>query len=28
MLDYGFKEMNLLVIAAWVRSHNKESIRA
>ena len=27
MLDYGFKEMNLSVIAAWVRSHNQESIR-
>ena len=27
MLDYGFKEMNLSAIAAWVRSHNKESIR-
>lgn len=27
MLDYGFKEMNLSVIAAWVRSHNKASAR-
>ena len=27
MLEYGFKEMNLSAIAAWVRSHNKESIR-
>ena len=27
MLDYGFKEMNLSAVAAWVRSHNKESIR-
>lgn len=27
MLDYGFKEMNLLAIAAWVRSHNEESTR-
>ncbi len=27
MLDYGFKEMGLSVIAAWVRSHNRESIR-
>ncbi len=27
MLDYGFNEMNLSVVAAWVRSHNKESIR-
>ncbi len=27
MIDYGFKEMNLSAIAAWVRSHNKESIR-
>lgn len=27
MLDYGFKEMNLSAIAAWVRSHNKESIK-
>lgn len=26
MLDYGFKEMNLSVIAAWVRSHNKASM--
>ena len=26
MLDYGFKEMNLSVIAAWVRSHNRASI--
>jgi len=27
MLEYGFKEMNLSAVAAWVRSHNKESIR-
>ena len=27
ILDYGFKEMNLSVIAAWVRSHNEESTR-
>ena len=27
MLDYGFKEMNLSVIAAWVRSHNWKSIQ-
>ena len=27
MLDYGFKEMNLSVIAAWVRSHNQGSMR-
>ena len=27
MLDYGFKEMNLSVIAAWVRSHNHGSMR-
>ena len=27
MLDYGFKEMNLSVIAAWVRSHNQKSIK-
>ena len=27
MLDYGFREMNLSVIAAWVRSHNQESAR-
>lgn len=27
MLDYGFGEMNLSAIAAWVRSHNKESVR-
>jgi len=27
MLDYGFKEMNLSAIAAWVRSHNRASIR-
>lgn len=26
MLDYGFKEMNLFVVAAWVRSHNQASI--
>ena len=27
MIDYGFEEMNLLVIAAWVRSHNQNSAR-
>ena len=27
MLDHGFIEMNLSVVAAWVRSHNKESAR-
>lgn len=27
MVDYGFAEMNLLVIAAWVRSHNQNSAR-
>lgn len=27
MLDYGFGEMDLSAIAAWVRSHNKESIK-
>ncbi|MCX4270042.1 MAG: GNAT family N-acetyltransferase [Lachnospiraceae bacterium] len=27
MLEYGFKEMNLSAIAAWVRSHNQESAR-
>lgn len=27
MIDYGFKEQNISVIAAWVRSHNKASIR-
>lgn len=27
MLDYGFKEMDLSVIAAWVRSHNKASAK-
>ena len=27
MVDYGFSELNLAVIAAWVRSHNTESIR-
>ena len=27
MLDYGFKEMNLVAIAAWVRSHNVGSVR-
>lgn len=26
MLDYGFKEMNLFVVTAWVRSHNQASI--
>lgn len=25
MLDYGFQELNLLAIAAWVRSHNDAS---
>ena len=27
MVDYGFAELDLAVIAAWVRSHNRESIR-
>ncbi len=27
MLDYGFTDMNLQVIAAWVRSHNLVSAR-
>lgn len=27
MVDYGFSELNLAVIAAWVRSHNAESVR-
>ena len=27
MVDYGFSELNLAVIAAWVRSHNVESVR-
>ena len=27
MVDYGFSEMELSVIAAWVRSHNHESVR-
>ena len=27
MVDYGFSELNLAVISAWVRSHNAESIR-
>lgn len=27
MLDYGFSKMNLSAVAAWVRSHNKESAR-
>lgn len=27
MLDYGFSQMNLSAVAAWVRSHNKESAR-
>ena len=27
MVDYGFSELGLEVIAAWVRSHNAESIR-
>ena len=27
MVDYGFSELNLTVIAAWVRSHNAESVR-
>ena len=27
MVDYGFSELNLVVIAAWVRSHNAESAR-
>ena len=27
MVDYGFSELGLEVIAAWVRSHNAESVR-
>ena len=27
ILDYGFKEMHLSAVAAWVRSHNKASAR-
>ncbi len=27
MLAFGFNELNLLVIAAWVRSHNVHSLR-
>ena len=27
MVDYGFSKLNLAVIAAWVRSHNAESVR-
>lgn len=27
MVDYGFSELDLAVIAAWVRSHNLESAR-
>ena len=27
MVDYGFSELDLTVIAAWVRSHNTESVR-
>ena len=27
MVDYGFSELDLAVIAAWVRSHNAESVR-
>lgn len=27
MIDYGFSTLNLLVIAAWVRSHNEPSVR-
>ena len=27
MVDYGFAELDLAVIAAWVRSHNAESVR-
>lgn len=27
MIDYGFREMNLCVIAAWVRSHNEPSVK-
>lgn len=27
MIDYGFREQNFEVIAAWVRSHNKSSVR-
>lgn len=28
MVDYGFSRLDLAVIAAWVRSHNAESVRA
>ena len=27
MVDYGFSELDMTVIAAWVRSHNAESVR-
>ena len=27
MVDYGFSKLGLAVIAAWVRSHNAESLR-
>ncbi|MBE5958690.1 MAG: GNAT family N-acetyltransferase [Lachnospiraceae bacterium] len=27
MIDYGFREMNLCAIAAWVRSHNVASVK-
>lgn len=27
MTEYGFRDLNLLAIAAWVRSHNEGSIR-
>jgi ribosomal-protein-alanine N-acetyltransferase len=27
MVDYGFRSLDLSVISAWVRSHNKASIR-
>ena len=27
MVDYGFSKLDLAVIAAWVRSHNIESVR-
>lgn len=27
MVDYGFSKLGLAVIAAWVRSHNTESLR-
>ena len=27
MIEYGFSDLNLAVIAAWVRSHNVESAR-